>query len=164
MIAWTLALLVASLAYEVPDGWKPTEPTSSMRTAQWELPGEGGQSAEVTIFFFGEGQGGGVEANLERWYGQFAQPDGSSTKDKASVRKRRVSDFELTMVDMTGTYVASVRPGSPEREDRPGHRMIAAVIEGDGGPWYLRVLGPEKTVSRWEPSVIAFVSSLSYAP
>lgn len=164
MTAIAFLVLAASLAYEVPDGWTPVEPTSGMRAAQWELRGEGDASAEVVIFFFGEGQGGGVDANVERWTSQFEQPDGTPTKDRTTVRKRRVSDFELTMVDMTGTYVASVRPGSSERHQRPDHRMIAAVIEGEGGPWYLRVLGPRATVARWEPSVIAFVSSLSYAP
>jgi len=164
VLAVALAMAAASIAYDVPEGWKSATPSSSMRFAEWELPAEGSASAEVVIFFFGEGQGGGVDANLARWYSQIEQPDGSSTKDKAKLHKRMVSDFEVTMVDMTGTYVASVRPGASERQNRPDHRMIAAVVEGDGGPWYLRVLGPEATVTKWEPSLIAFVSSFSYAP
>ena len=81
-----------------------------------------------------------------------------------------MNTLRLTIADMRGTYIASVRPGATERHHRPEHRMIAAVIEddgdddGDGGPWYLRVLGPEATVAKWETSVEAFLSSLEGAP
>ncbi len=71
-----------------------------------------------------------------------------------------MNGLELTIVDMRGTFVAPVRPGAPQRNNRPGHRMIAAVVEGGSGPWYIRVLGPVATVTKWEASVDAFLSSL----
>ena len=46
-----------------------------MRVAQYGLPGPAGE-ATLGIFFFGPGQGGSVEANIERWFGQFKQEDG----------------------------------------------------------------------------------------
>ena len=169
-LSFAAVLLAPGLGYDVPDGWETAQPSSRMRLAQWTLPGDGDEAAEVVIFFFGPGQGGGVEANLARWFSQFEQPDGSSTKDQASVTKREVNTLRLTIADMRGTYIASVRPGATERHHRPEHRMIAAVIEddgdddGDGGPWYLRVLGPEATVAKWETSVEAFLSSLEARP
>ncbi len=165
-LSFAAVLLAPGLGYDVPDGWETAPTSSRMRLAQWTLPGDGDEAAEVVIFFFGPGQGGGVEANLARWFSQFEQPDGSSTKDQASVTKREVNTLRLTIADMRGTYIASVRPGATERHHRPEHRMIAAVIEGDadGGPWYLRVLGPEATVAKWETSVEAFLSSLEARP
>ena len=118
------------------------------------------EAAEAVIFYFGEGQGGGVEANLERWFGQFEQPDGSSTRERATVETRELPDLALTVADVSGTYVASVRPGARERQNRPGYRMIAAIAEGEGGPWYIRVLGPEATVAGWEEDVDGFLASL----
>ena len=158
------ALLPLDLVHDVPDGWETAETSSRMRLAQWTLPGDGEGTAEVVIFFFGPGQGGGVEANLARWFSQFEQPDGSSTKDQASVTKREVNGLRMTIADMRGTYIAEVRPGSTERHHRGEQRMIAAVIEGDGGPWYLRVLGPEATVTKWETSVEDFLSSIETRP
>ncbi len=164
-LLFATVLLPPGLAYDVPDGWEPAQTSSRMRLAQWMLPGDtDDEAAEVVIFFFGPGQGGGVEANLTRWFGQFEQPDGSATLDQASVTKREVNGLRLTIADMRGTYIASVRPGAPERHHRTEHRMIAAVIEGDGGPWYFRVLGPEATVTKWETSVEAFLSSLETRP
>ena len=104
-----------------------------MRVAVWELTGDDAP-AEVVIFYFGEGSGGGVEANLARWFGQFEQPDGSSTRDRATITERTVNGLELTVADMRGTFVAPVRPGAPQRNNRPGYRMIGAVAEGRHGP------------------------------
>ena len=38
--------------------------------------------------------------------------------------------------------------------------MIGAVAEGGTGPWYIRVLGPEAAMAKWEASVEDFLSSL----
>lgn len=159
MTLLAVALVAAGLAYDVPGEWTSKPSSSSMRAAVWELAGDGAP-AEVVIFYFGEGGGGGVEANLDRWFGQFEQPDGSSTRDKATTTKRTVNGLELTIADIRGTYVAPVRPGAQQRNNNAGHRMIAAVVEGGAGPWYIRVIGPEATVTKWETSVDAFFASL----
>ncbi len=151
--------LAAGLGYDVPAEWTSKPSSSSMRAAVWELAGEG-EPAEVVIFYFGEGGGGGVEANLDRWFGQFEQPDGSSTRDKATITERSVNGLELTIADVRGTFIAPVRPGASQRNNNAGHRMIGAVVEGGTGPWYIRVLGSEANITKWEASVEAFLSSL----
>ncbi len=85
MILFVSLVLSLRLAYDVPKDWKTVETSSSMRLAQWSY----GAKSEVVIFYFGSGQGGSVEANLDRWYGQFQQPDGGSTRERAKVRSRR---------------------------------------------------------------------------
>ena len=40
-----------------------------MRAATYMVDG-----AECVVYFFGAGQGGSIEANVERWKGQFRQP------------------------------------------------------------------------------------------
>ena len=154
-----MASILGGLGYDAPADWTPKPSPSSMRVAQWELLGDDAP-AEVVIFYFGEGGGGSVDANLDRWFGQSEQSDGSTTREKATITERSVNGLELTIVDMRGTFVAPVRPGAGERNHRPGHRMIAAVVEGGSGPWYVRVLGLEATVTKWEASVDAFLSSL----
>ena len=71
------------ISVSVPDGWVIVPP-SGMRLAEYALPGIGNEQnaadASLTVFYFGPNQGGSVEANIERWYGQFSQPDGGSTK------------------------------------------------------------------------------------
>jgi hypothetical protein len=57
----------------------------------------GGEAAELAIFFF-PGEGGTVDANLKRWYGQFKQPDGSATEDNAELKTLNVDGLPVTSV------------------------------------------------------------------
>jgi hypothetical protein len=151
-----LAAAPSRLAYDAPKDWKAVETSSAMRLAQWSFDA----GCEIVIFYFGEGQGGSIEANLDRWYGQFAQPDGSSTRERAEVTKSRAGELAITRVDVEGTYVAPLRPGAAERHDEPGYRMLAAVVEGPSGPWFIRFLGPAQEVSAGETSFDAFLAGL----
>jgi len=72
------------------------------------------------------------------------------------------SGLKMTSVDLTGTYIAEVTPGSAERFNKPGWRQIAALIETPGGPHFVKVIGPAATLARWETSVTAFIKSIAY--
>src|SRR3989338_9158151 len=70
-----------SLTWSAPEGWIEETPSSPMRKAQYCLPKVEGDSEDVSVsLFYFPGQGGSIEDNLNRWYGQFIQPDGKSTK------------------------------------------------------------------------------------
>jgi hypothetical protein len=45
-------------------------------------------------------------------------------------------------------------------EPKPNFRMLAAVIESPIGPWYLKLTGPEPTVSQWEDSFNQYLDSV----
>ena len=146
---------------EVPSGWVEQTPRSRMRRAQFALPRESGDSedGELTVFYFGMGQGGSTDANINRWIGQVGQPDGSSSRDKAKIRESDVSGFRLTEVDVSGTLKASNMPGAPSRPARSGYRLLGAVLESPQGPWFFKLTGPEKTISRWADSFRQFLAS-----
>jgi hypothetical protein len=148
----------AGLRYSVSTDWVRVPAPSDMRAAQYRVPGAEGQDAELVIFFFGLGQGGDAEANLARWYGQFTQPDGSASRDKAVVTIRTVNDLKVTAVDLAGTYTA-MRQGGPAQAT-PDQRMLAAVVEGKGGPWFLRLVGPAATVEAAKPGFDDLLRSL----
>jgi hypothetical protein len=132
-----------------------------MRRAQFALPRESGDSedGELTVFYFGMGQGGSTEANISRWIGQVSQPDGSSSRDKAKISQSKVSGFPMTEVDVSGTLKASTMPGVRQRPARPGYRLLGAVLESPQGPWFFKLVGPQKTISRWDDSFRQFISS-----
>ena len=50
------------------------------------------------------GAGGSVEANIDRWIGQFTQPDGSDTKKAAKIEQKKIGGQEVHLVDVAGTY------------------------------------------------------------
>jgi len=124
-----------------PEGWVFGQPSSSMRLAEAEIPGPGGP-ALLTVFFFGAGGGGEVDANLQRWAGQVEPDDGS-----APVRGGfTVDGFTVSTIEVEGTLLPSGM-GTGPAEPVPGSKLLGAVIEGPGGPWFFKITGPEETVS-----------------
>src|SRR5262249_52957498 len=85
----TTTTLPTGLSITVPKDWK-SQPASGMRQADWKIEKAEGDvdDAELVVYHFGSGQGGSVDANIERWYGQFERPDGKSVKDSAKVDKK----------------------------------------------------------------------------
>jgi len=163
-LAFTLAAPLATLKFDAPPDWVSKAPSSSMRVAEWSLPKTAGdaEDAILTLYFFGASQGGNVQANLDRWIGQMAQPDGRQSKDVAKTSSLTSHGLKVTLVDVAGTYVAEVTPGSTEHFNKPGFRQCAAVVETPGGPYFVKLTGPEKTVAKWQDSYTAFLKSLRY--
>jgi hypothetical protein len=146
---------------DIPAGWIEQTPRSSMRKAQFALPRASGDSedGELTVFYFGMGQGGSTEGNIRRWISQVSQPDGSSSEDKAKIRRSEVSGLRMTEVDVSGTLRASNMPGAQPRPARTGYRLLGVVLESPQGPWFFKLVGPEKTISRWAESFRQFIGS-----
>lgn len=156
------AATAASLKYDVPAGWTTKAPSSAMRLADFVLPKvEGdGEDATLTIYHFGAQAGGGVQANLDRWVSQMSQPDGKDSKGLAKTSTAKQKNVSLTVIDLGGTYVAETFPGSGQKLNKPGFQLKAAVVEGPGGPYYIKLVGPAKTVAKWDASVQTFMKSL----
>ena len=147
--------------FQIPAGWIETQPSSRMRKAQFTLPrsDDDSEDGELTVFYFGTGQGGSTEANINRWIGQISQPDGSSSRAKARVIRGDVSGFKMTQVDVSGTLQASRMPGVSQRPARSGYRLLGVVLESSEGPWFFKLVGPEKTIGRWAGSFQKFIES-----
>lgn len=134
-----------------------------MRVAEFVLPGRDAvPAAELVIYYFG-GSGGSVDANIQRWLGQMQQADGRATSDVAVRDTRTVNGLKLSLLDVSGTYAAEVRPGATEKHNSPGFRMRTAVVETPRGPYYLKLVGPAATVASWNASFDTFLASLKLA-
>jgi hypothetical protein len=152
----------SALTFDAPDGWVAKKPASSMRVAEFTLPKteKDPEDASLVVYYFG-GTGGSVQANLDRWIGQMQQPDGRDSKTVAkSSALTSKAGLKITLLDIPGTYVAEVTPGSSERFNKPNFRQLAAVVETKDGPYFVKVVGPANTVARWEPGVRTFLASL----
>lgn len=128
------------LAFRLPESWSPLKPTSSMRAAQASIPGPAG-AAEMVVFFFGVGGGGEVTANLDRWEAQV-KPDEGTTPQRETIEQ---GDVKIHLVDTRGTLVPSGMGMGPS-EPQPDQRLLAAVVEGEGGPWFFKATGPAATL------------------
>jgi hypothetical protein len=133
--------------------------------AQYEVRGaKGTEPATVTIFHFGPGGAGTVEANIDRWISQFEQPGGGDSKQVAQVSSGTVNGLALHTVEVSGTFIAPMAPGSDKRRSDPGFRLIGNVVETGAGPYYIRFVGPDATVEHDRPRFDRFMASLQPAP
>jgi hypothetical protein len=154
----------ATLKYTAPAGWTVKTPATPSRVAEFGLPKATGDKddAALVVYFFGSNGGGSVQANLDRWISQMAQPDGRASKDLAKTGTLTVNGLKVSTVDVSGTYVAEMSPGAAEHFNYPGWRLRAAVIETSGGVYYVKLTGPAATVAHWDATYTAFLQSLKF--
>src|SRR5437868_6924533 len=84
-------------------------PPGGVRAAQLEYAGADGRgTAEAIFYFFGQGQGGETQKNVDRWLDSFQEP-----KDKinSKVGKKKIGSSEVTYVEAEGTYMSGM-PGA----------------------------------------------------
>jgi hypothetical protein len=135
------------LVTEVPVTWKAQKATSRFRIHQFDLPRAKGDKADgnLVFFHFGKGGGGGLAANLKRWYGMVEPTEES--KEKPKPKEIESDDVKITWLDLAGTYLDRPTPFSQTVTRRDHYRMWAAYIDaGASGPYYLRAFGPNKTM------------------
>jgi hypothetical protein len=138
------------LQWTAPTEWK-TQGERPMRVVTYSIPAAKGdaEGAELAVFYFGEGQGGGVDANVKRWVAQFQKPDGSSVEKDAKTKHEKFGGFPVTTVDVKGTYAGGgpmMGPSTP----KTGYRLLGAIVEGPQGAIFFKLTGPEKTVASAE--------------
>jgi hypothetical protein len=135
-----------------------------MRVSQYQLPAADGdaESASLVVYYFGQGQGGSVEANLQRWIGQMQTPDGKPANDNAKTENTTVNGLKVTLLDVSGTYAGSDMGGGGTSQSKPNYRMRAGVIDTPRGAYFIKLVGPEKTVARWDQSFQDFVKSAEF--
>ena len=132
----------AGVQWTTPANWK-AEAERPMRLATYTVaPG-----AECGVYFFGSGQGGSVEANLDRWIGQFLQADGKPSKAAAKIDQRAIHGWRVTTVDVSGAYTGMAGPTAQPGPALSGYRLLGAIVEGPQGSIFFKFTGPEKTVA-----------------
>ena len=134
-------------------------PKSSMRAAEYGI--EGDAQSELTVFYFGAGQGGAVEANVTRWLGQMTQPDGSDTAAQAKRDETKVNGIPVATVEAHGTFTGGMGMAAAASSGPvPNAIMLGAIATGPQGPVFFKLVGPAEAVDRARPAFDALVASL----
>jgi hypothetical protein len=102
-------------------------------------------SAECVVYFFGSGQGGTVQANLERWKGQLVTPDGKASD--AKIAKRTIHGLSVTTIDASGNYTGMGGPMAASKSVQNNFRLLGTIVQGPGGNVFIKFTGPAKTVA-----------------
>jgi hypothetical protein len=154
----TFAIGEGRYTLPVPAGWERKPPKTKIVEHEFAVPAAEGDEmpGRVTVM----AAGGSVEDNINRWCGQFTQPDGSDTKDKAKVKTSTIAGAEVRTVDLSGTY-NDAPPFAGRGIQRENYRMLAAIISTkDAGNYFIKLYGPSKTISGQEAAFAKMVEGL----
>lgn len=136
--------VVSDLQFTRPSTWTAVKTESPMRKAQLSVPAgkAGTEAGEVIFFHFGPSNGGGTQANVDRWYRQF---QGSRDQIKARTEDGRAGALKVTYVHAEGTYLSGM-PGGPQTP-KPGFALLGAIVEAAGGHIFVKFTGPKDVVA-----------------
>jgi hypothetical protein len=131
-----------------------------MRRATYEVPLAKGDSGkgEVAVFYFGPGQGGGIEGNVERWAKQFGME-----KDEVKRSNRTVNDLDQHVVEIPkGKYKPDMMG-----EGKGGFEswaMLAVIVQAPSGSYFFKLTGPSKTVQLARPAFFKMLDTVKAGP
>jgi hypothetical protein len=151
----------AALLWTVPLEWIAEKPASSMRRAQYRVPGKSGDG-ECAVFYFGPGQGGDPMSNAVRWAEQFTLADGSSAQSTMKTSEVEAGGLKIFLVEVAGTYKGGMTMTAAPAVPKPGYRLLGAVVPGPDANWYFKLTGPDATVSGARDAFLSMVKSTKH--
>ncbi len=145
------AVTVKGHGFTLPVDWKKVEPSSQMRNYQADVPKAAGDAENgefvVTV------AGGGIDANIKRWAGQFGGAD--AIKGKYEVKT--AGGGTATVAELEGPYSAMTMQGPQPPKD--GYKQLGAIVSTPDGDFFLKLVGPKKTVDQYKAAFDAMVGS-----
>jgi hypothetical protein len=136
-----------------PSRWE-AKPPSGMRAATYIIPPAKGDSegAECAVF---ENLGGSVQANVDRWIGQFEKTDGAPNQ-----KSETISGLSVTTVEVSGTFKGGGPMMGQSSGPKSGYRLLGAIVEGPDGNVFFKLTGPAKTIAAAQDEFQAMLKSL----
>ena len=149
-----LAAAAGGIQWTVPARWTAGA-GSAMRVATYAAPAaKGAEAGECAVFFFGAGQGGGIDDNVARWAKQF---EGAPAPRRTTAT---VAGMRVTRAEVAGTYLSPGGPMMQSTGKRTGYRLLGAIVEGPGGNVFFKLTGPSATVGAAQADFDALVASV----
>lgn len=139
----------------VPRSWVTQHTEGGMRLATYVVAGtDKNVDAECAVYHFGPGQGGGVQANLDRWSGEFEKVA------KQNNKRRTINGLKVATIEMTGTFAGHTMKPGEEGGTRPSWGMMGAIVEGPNGDVFFKLTGPATTVDKAKATFEEMLSSM----
>jgi hypothetical protein len=134
------------LAWKAPAAWT-SQGASGMRLASFQVPGEGGNPADLSVTAF-PGPAGGDLPNVNRWRGQV----GLEAIEEAELNRTSTNVSSpagrILVVDFTGSA-----KGKPVR-------LLGGVLSFGGKTWFFKLMGDGPVVGSAKPAFLAFLGTV----
>jgi hypothetical protein len=142
-----------AVKWTMPARWK-TGPPKQMRAATYLIPAAAGDSedAECAVFM---NIGGGVQANIDRWAGQFEKTDSPPIQKQGTI-----NGLLVTTVDVSGTFKGGGAMMGQSSGPKASYRLLGAIAEAPEGEVFFKLTGPAKTVAAAQNEFQTMLKSL----
>lgn len=124
-----------------PEAWKDGG-QRPMRLATFKIPAADGETDEGEVSV--SRAMGSVEANVQRWRGQFKD------SPEAKVEDKEINGIKTTLVEIQGTWLAGGGPPMMAKkepaEPKDGWKMVVAMVHTEGSAHFFKMWGPQKTI------------------
>jgi hypothetical protein len=148
------------ITWEDPPGWTRVPGSSAVRKATYRPPRAAGdkEDAELAVFYFGPGQGGSVEANVDRWIKQFTdlKSDAVRREDREAHGLR-----QHTVAISKGTF-SSGMPGA-SNAPKKDYALLGGIVEAPSGTYFFKLTGPAASVAAARPAFMKLLDSVKTA-
>ncbi len=138
-----------NLAWKIPNGWELSAPTS-MRNPNFRIKNAPEIECYVTRL---DGGGGGLEANISRWYSQMGLP-APKTGELTAAEMIETPAGNASFVNIAGTFSGMSGPS------RSSYRLMGALIFNSNISLTVKMVGPDTSVLKQEGAFRQFVESL----
>lgn len=152
-------LAEGKLTMAAPESWEKKQPRTRIVEVEFAVPAKEAKTDAARLTMMASG--GGVQANIDRWFGQFEQPNNKATKDVAKVEKMELSGVPVHVVDITGKFKDQPRGPFGPTVVKENYRMLGAIIETtNAGTYYVKLYGPAETIHENEKEFKGLIKSL----
>ncbi len=138
------------LSWTKPDGWIEA-PAGQMRVASFNVKGDGGKQADVSVIPL-PGQAGGTESNVNRWRGQVALAPLSAEELAKTAEAVEIAGQAAQLYDVAGTASGSGEPT----------RILGVIQQRDGTAWFFKMTGNDPLVAKEKSAFVAFLKSVKF--
>ena len=141
--------------WEMPEGWEEARATR-MRVINLTFGENSAGECYLTIL---GGGGGGLAANVGRWYGQMGM-DAPTAEELAALPRATLMNRSAVVIDLTGTFTPM--GGSGKEDYRLVGRILPQQTAGDSQfSMFLKMTGPEDLVAENLEKFEQFCDSLA---
>ncbi|RCS51873.1 hypothetical protein DTL42_09950 [Bremerella cremea] len=136
----------------VPEGWKTVQPKVRIIDHEFSAPAKEKDATPGRATLMGAG--GGVDANIARWKGQFSK----LTSDE--VKEEKIAGQKVHFVELKGDFKDQRGPFAPA-ETKKDYTVLGAIITTDKlGDYFLKFYGPSETIEQNKEKFTEMVNSL----
>lgn len=138
---------VGGVKFQVPADWEEKAAQNQFVLGEFSIPGEGGP-ARLTL----SSAGGGLEANIERWKGQF-NPGPNDPEPRES--EITFDGRKGSLIELAGTFSDMMNRGTPSRN----WRMLGVAVPMGDTNFFVKLTGPASIITARRDEFLKFVES-----